>query len=282
MRSPRSARISRIVERAAGRGRRTPPFRRPTRSGGNRPSSAVAVSDLPEPLSPTMRERLARRDVERHRRDRLDAPVRRLDRDAEVAHRKAGRALVGGRDEAGQEPRAELSVQARSRSPRADRRASRSASHEQVDRQDRRRQQQARPEQQQRRLVHGGARAADHQAPGRRRRHDAEPEERQPAFDHDRGRERERELHQQRSGDVRQDRARQDARRRGAERADRLDIVHAARRQDLAIGDAGEARRVEDRQHQDQRADARVPARSRPAGRAGSAGSTARRRRRAR
>ena len=133
------------------------------------------------------------------------------------------------------------------------------------------------PEQQQRRLVHGGARAADHQAPGRRRRHDAEAEEGQPAFDHDGGRDRERELHQHRPGDVRQDRAQQDARRRRAERAHRLDIVRgcaptAPRHRRRARSPAGRGPTAPGSACR-----RRARAGSRPAARAGSAGSTARR-----
>ncbi len=142
-------------------------------------------------------------------------PARGVDLDASdrAPSSTAAPRLALGRDEAGQQPRADRRAGADAPASCADRPQSRSASHSRLIARIVSVSAGARPEQQQRRLLHGGARAADHQAPGRRRRHDAEPEERQAAFDHDGGRDRERELHQQRSGDVRQDGARQDARR---------------------------------------------------------------------
>ena len=192
-------------------------------AGGSRPIAASAVSDLPEPLSPTIAS------VSPEFSDRLTSSTGRtragwrVDSQREVAdlEQRAPRRAAERRGRARADRCRRSTV--RRRGARIERIAQRVA--QQVHRQDGDDQRRARPQQQQRRLLHGGARAADHQAPGRRRRHHAEAEERQAALEHDGGGDRERELHQHGTGDVRQNvRNRMRAGRR-AERAHRLDVV---------------------------------------------------------
>ena len=176
-----------LVERQQVAAVERAPFRRPTRPAAAGPAATVAVSDFPEPLSPTMASVSPGATSNDTSVDRLDAPVRRLDRDASD---RAPRGRSGLRRPArrGRAGAARRCCRAAALGALAERgsTASRSASHSRLIARIVSVSTQARPEQQQRRLVHGGARAADHQAPGRRRRHDAEPEERQPALDHDR------------------------------------------------------------------------------------------------
>jgi hypothetical protein len=115
----------------------------------------------------------------------------------------------------------------------------------------------ARPQQQPGRLLHGGARATDHQPPGRRRRDYAETEKGQSTLQDHGGGNGQRELHQQRRSHVRQDRARENADGPRAQRFLRSDIVEAAGCKRGGKGDARIARRVEDRECDDQGCGAR-------------------------
>ena len=121
MRLPRSARISRSSSVSRSRpSNAAVPATDAVR--GNRPSSDVAVNDFPEPLSPTMASvspgATSNDTAETGSMRPFGVSIATL----EIAHRKAGRTLVGCHDEAGQEPRAEILVRGRSRSPSADRR----------------------------------------------------------------------------------------------------------------------------------------------------------------
>lgn len=227
----------------------------PGRTGGD------ARGRRQEPHHGGRRQRLARSRLadDRHRLtrahgqgdvlDRPDHPGRRIDLDRQPLHLQNG-VRARRRQEAGQHAvdRAQPDGRGGSGVNPVPKRVA-----QKVHRKDGDGQRRAGPEQQERGLRHRRARPADHEPPGGFGRDHAEAEKGEPALQHHRCRDRERQLHQDRPGDVRQHRDEEDAQRTRAERANRLDVVVAACRQDLGVGHPHKARQEQDRQHQDQR-----------------------------